>query len=222
MDGIVYLRTPSAHPVSWANLFTDLCRLLPERDRRAVDAAVSGSARNPDRVDAGAAGGVPRPAGRWCCWTTSKTCSTRATGAVTDAALDEALRAVLSAPAHGVKVVITTRIAPAVAAAAPARRAAADRPGRRAALPVRRGAAAGAGPGRQARPQDRPGRAVGAGRGADPGVSAGVGGVGGDLVRRPQHHPARTARRRPAGCPTTWSRRWSGRRSCGWTRWPSR
>jgi TIR domain len=30
-DGIVYLRTPGAHPVSWANLFTDLCRLLPEQ-----------------------------------------------------------------------------------------------------------------------------------------------------------------------------------------------
>ena len=30
VDGIVYLRTPSAHPVSFANLFADLCRLLPE------------------------------------------------------------------------------------------------------------------------------------------------------------------------------------------------
>ena len=33
VDGIVYLRTASAHPVSWANLFTDLCRLLPEQPR---------------------------------------------------------------------------------------------------------------------------------------------------------------------------------------------
>lgn len=31
---------------------------------------------------------------------------------ITDAALDEALRALLSVPAHGVKVILTTRVAP--------------------------------------------------------------------------------------------------------------
>ena len=41
VDGIVYLRTPSAHPVSFANLFADLCRLLPAETVGPVGAAVS-------------------------------------------------------------------------------------------------------------------------------------------------------------------------------------
>jgi TIR domain-containing protein/AAA domain-containing protein len=113
VDGIVYLSPSGAHPVSFPNLFDDLCRLLPldaaeglrqrYRDphqtptmlmRVLLDAFPSGRVvvlldNAEDVIDAGSADFV-----------------------ITDAALDEALRALLAAPAHGVKVILTTRVAP--------------------------------------------------------------------------------------------------------------
>ncbi len=113
VDGIVYLSPAGAHPVSFPNLFADLCRLLPPetadrllqryRDphetpaalmRALLDAFPSGrvvvlldNAEDVIDTDSGEFG-------------------------ITDAALNEALRALLSAPAHGVKVILTTRVAP--------------------------------------------------------------------------------------------------------------
>ena len=113
VDGIVYLSPAGAHPVNFPNLFADLCRLLPPettdrllqryRDphetpaalmRALLDAVPSGrvvvlldNAEDVIDTDSGEFG-------------------------ITDAALDEALRALLSAPAHGVKVILTTRMAP--------------------------------------------------------------------------------------------------------------
>ena len=116
VDGIVYLSPAGAHPVSFPNLFADLCRLLPPetadrllqryRDphetptalmRALLDAVPSGRVvvlldNAEDVIDAGS--------GEF---------------GITDAALDEALRALLSAPAHGVKVILTTRGAGAAA-----------------------------------------------------------------------------------------------------------
>jgi hypothetical protein len=59
VDGIVYLTPVGAHPVSFPNVFADLCRLLPDPDAGAPRAAVPGSAGDPGGADAGAAGGVP-------------------------------------------------------------------------------------------------------------------------------------------------------------------
>jgi tetratricopeptide (TPR) repeat protein len=113
VDGIVYLSPAGAHPVNFPNLFADLCRLLPPetadrllqryRDphetptalmRALLDAVPSGrvvvlldNAEDVIDTDSGEFG-------------------------ITDAALDEALHALLSAPAHGVKVILTTRVAP--------------------------------------------------------------------------------------------------------------
>ena len=75
----------------------------------------------------------------------------------------------LSAPPHGVKVVVTTRVAPRALLLHQPGRSAADRPGRGAALAVRREGAAGEGRGRRLGLQDRPGRVAGAGRGSGPG-----------------------------------------------------
>ena len=111
VDGIVYLRTPSAHPVSWANLFTDLCRLLPEQTAEPLLQRY----RDPHETPTGLMLALLEafPTGRSVVLLDNfEDLLDPATGAVTEGALDEALRAVLSAPAHGVKVVITTRIAP--------------------------------------------------------------------------------------------------------------
>ena len=155
MDGSVYLRTPGAHPVSWANLFTDLCRLLPKQTAEPLLQRY----RDPHETPTGLMLALLEafPTGRSVVLLDNfDDLLDPITGAVTEGALDEALRAVLSAPAHGV----TSRHhhpdrAPA-AAAAPRRPAAADRSGRRAALPVRQGPAAGAGPGRETRLKTAP------------------------------------------------------------------
>jgi hypothetical protein len=113
VHGVVYLSPSGAHPVNFPNLFNDLCRLLPSatadwlrqrfRDqhqtptalmRSLLDAFPSGRVvvlldNAEEVIDAGSAD-----------------------FAITDAALDQALRALLAAPAHGVKVIITSRVAP--------------------------------------------------------------------------------------------------------------
>ena len=112
VDGIVYLRTPGAHPVSFANLFADLCRLLPAE---AAD-RLGQRYREPQET----------PAGLMTALLEAFPAELRVVvlldnfedlldegGAVTEAASDEALRVVVGAPAHGVKVVVTTRVAPA-------------------------------------------------------------------------------------------------------------
>ena len=111
IDGIVYLSPTGGHPVSFPNLFADLCRLLPQDTAAVLIDRYKDPHETPtdlvyalledfptgctvllldnfeDHVDAG-------------------------TGSITDPALDEALRALLTAPAHGVKVILTTRVAP--------------------------------------------------------------------------------------------------------------
>jgi tetratricopeptide (TPR) repeat protein len=112
VDGIVYLSPSGAHPVRFPNLFDDLCRLLPEEAAGRLRQAYLDPHQTPtaliralldtfptgrvvvlldnaeDVIDAGSADFV-----------------------ITDTALDEALRALLAAPAHGVKVILTTRVA---------------------------------------------------------------------------------------------------------------
>jgi tetratricopeptide (TPR) repeat protein len=109
--GIVYLRTPSAHPVSFANLFTDLCRLLPTGVADRLGQRYKDPHETPAVLMAVLLEAFP----------TEQTVVVLLdnfedlldnTGTVTDSALDEGLRALLSAPAHGVKVIVTTREAP--------------------------------------------------------------------------------------------------------------
>jgi len=112
VDGIVYLRTPSAHPVSWANLFTDLCRLLPEQTAEALLQRYRDPYETPTGLMLALLEAFPTGRSVVVLLDNFEDLLDPATGALTDAALDEALRAVLTAPAHAVKVVITTRVAP--------------------------------------------------------------------------------------------------------------
>jgi tetratricopeptide (TPR) repeat protein len=112
VDGIVYLRTRSADPVSWADLFTDLCRLLPEQTAEPLMQQYRESHETPTGLMLALLEGLPTGGSVVVLLDNFEDLLDPVTAAVTDAALDEALRAVLSAPAHGVKVVITTRIGP--------------------------------------------------------------------------------------------------------------
>ena len=110
VEGIVYL-SPLGHPVNFPNLFSDLCRLLPED----VAGVLLARYRDPQETPAGLMRALLDvfPAGRTVVLLDNfeELVDAEARG-LTDAALDEALRALLSAPVHGVKVIITTRVAP--------------------------------------------------------------------------------------------------------------
>src|SRR6266567_3753005 len=112
-DGIVYLSPAGAHPVNFPNLFADLCRLLPPEtaDRllqRYRDPHETPAALMRALLDAVPSGRVV------VLLDNAEDVIDARTGefGITDAALDEALRTLLSAPAHGVKVILTTRVAP--------------------------------------------------------------------------------------------------------------
>jgi tetratricopeptide (TPR) repeat protein len=111
VTGIVYLRTPSLHPVNFPNLFTDLCRLLPGEVAERLLARYRDPSESPGGsmaalLDAFPVGPVVVLLDNF------EDLLDADTGAIADTALDEALRALLSAPAHGVKVLMTTRVAP--------------------------------------------------------------------------------------------------------------
>ncbi|HJQ01422.1 MAG TPA: tetratricopeptide repeat protein [Jatrophihabitans sp.] len=109
--GIVYLRTPSMHPVNFPNLFTDLCRLLPGGISERLLARYREARESPGELmltllDAFPAEPVVVLLDNF------EDLLDADTGTIADADLDEALRTLLSVPAHGVKVVLTTRVAP--------------------------------------------------------------------------------------------------------------
>jgi hypothetical protein len=113
VDGIVYLSPAGAHPVNFPNLFTDLCRLLPQETADQLlqwyrDPQQTPTALMRALLDAFPSGRVFALLDQL-----EDVIDTSASDfAITDAALDEALRALLDAPAHGVKVIVTARVAP--------------------------------------------------------------------------------------------------------------
>jgi tetratricopeptide (TPR) repeat protein len=113
VDGIVYLSPFGAHPVNFPNLFADLCRLLP------ADSAdqLRQQYRDPHQTPAVLMRSLldAFPSGRVVVLLDNAEDvigTDSGDFVITDAALDEALQALLSAPAHGVKVMLTTRVAP--------------------------------------------------------------------------------------------------------------
>ena len=111
VDGIVYLRTPSAHPVSFANLFTDLCRLLPAETSDRLGQRYKDPHATPAALMAELLEEFPAEQTVVVLLDNFEDLLDD-TGAIVETALDEGLRALLSAPAHGVTAVLTTRVAP--------------------------------------------------------------------------------------------------------------
>jgi tetratricopeptide (TPR) repeat protein len=112
VDGIVYLNPAGMHPITFPNLFSDLCRLLPANRARPL----LGRYRDPQATPAALMRALLEafPPGRTVVvlLDSFEGLVDRETFALTDPALDEALRTVLTAPVHGVKVIITTQVAP--------------------------------------------------------------------------------------------------------------
>ena len=112
VDGIVYLNPAGMHPVNFPNLFSDLCRLLPAKLAKPL----LGRFRDPQATPTALMRALLEafPAGRTVVVLLDnfEDLVDGETLGLTDAALGEALRTVLTAPVHGVKVIITTRVAP--------------------------------------------------------------------------------------------------------------
>ena len=111
--GIVYLSPSGDHPVSFPNLFGDLCRLLPDEAAGRLRQLYQDPRQTPTALmrallDAFPPGRVVVLLDNLEDFIDASTSDF----AITDAALDEALRALLAVPPHAVKVIATTRVAP--------------------------------------------------------------------------------------------------------------
>lgn len=111
IDGVVYLTAGGSHPVSMANIFNDLCKLLPDdKSQELADLFKEPSATTQVKM---AALLEAFPAGKNVLVLDNfETFIDPATGKLRDNDTRECLAALLTLPTHGVKVVITTRVAP--------------------------------------------------------------------------------------------------------------
>lgn len=110
-DGIIYMSESGSHKVTVPNIFSDLCRLLPDNKAKELDDLY----KNPKASTE--AKMMPLletfPTGRVILLLDNFENSIYPqTRKIKDAELDEALRAILNLPQHAVKVIVTTRIAP--------------------------------------------------------------------------------------------------------------
>ena len=111
VDGIVYLSARAGHPVSFPNLFYDLCRLLADDAAKSLDQTY----RDPKQSSESAMRALLAafPTGRTVVLLDNfEDVVDPATQAITERDLADALRTVLEAPPHGVKFLLTTRVAP--------------------------------------------------------------------------------------------------------------
>ena len=130
VGGFIYLSAITSRRPTFPNLWADLCQLLPEAAVRDLDTLyknpLAGTAAKmaallaafPPPVDSAA----PGDGAVVVLLDNFEDVLDPETFAVTDRELDEALRALLDAPPHAVKVILTTRIVPrALALAQPGR-----------------------------------------------------------------------------------------------------
>jgi tetratricopeptide (TPR) repeat protein len=111
VDGIVYLSETGSHRINFPNLFADLGKLLPAADAAALDALY----KDPQTATSAKMLALLErfPAGRVLVLLDNfENAIDAETHTIRDAELDEALRALLTAPHHTVKALLTTRIAP--------------------------------------------------------------------------------------------------------------
>lgn len=111
LDGIVYLSARSGHPVNFPNLFYDLCRLVPEEAAKSLDQLYKDPKQNCKAQMLALLAQFPR--GRTIVLLDNfEDVVDAETQEIKDVELDGALRAVLEAPPHGLKFILTTRVAP--------------------------------------------------------------------------------------------------------------
>ncbi len=111
VDGIVYLSALGTRPINLPNLFADLCKLLPADTARQLDALYREPKISTRQKMLALLEQFPR--GRVIVLLDNfETVMDVSACCLADAELDDALRALLDAPHHAVKVILTTRIPP--------------------------------------------------------------------------------------------------------------
>ncbi len=110
IDGIVYLSETGSRKATTANLFSDLGRLLPKE----AAAELVGVYKNPQVTTTSKVQKLLEafPTGCYVLLLDNFEDLLNEQRKIKDAELDEALKTFLNAPQHGIKVIITTRIAP--------------------------------------------------------------------------------------------------------------
>jgi tetratricopeptide (TPR) repeat protein len=111
VDGIVYLSATGSRRVNFPHLYADLCKLLPENLRHFLDAVYKNAQTSTEAKMQALLEAFPTGRTVILLDNFEDVVDTQ-TGEVRDAELDEALRALLKLPQHGVKVILTTRVAP--------------------------------------------------------------------------------------------------------------
>ena len=222
VDGIVYLSPAGEHPVNFPNLFTDLCRLLPPRDGRPVSCGATVTrTQTPAALMRGAARCLPAIDRVLVLLDQAEDIIDASDDGfpITDTALDEALRALLNAPAHGVKVILTSRVAPRTLLLHPAGAAAPPRPGLRACgSPYAEQVLRARDPDGRLGLKTAPDELLGQARERTSGYPRALEALAAILAADRDTTLPRTARRDRRGCRTTWWRCWSDRRSTAWIR----
>ena len=113
VNGIVYVSAAGSRRVTMPNLFADLCHLLPDDKAGRLDALYRDPhVTTPAKVRALLAEFPTGQQPTVLLLDNFEDIVNAETFQIADAELAEALRAVLEAPSHSVKVVITTRVAP--------------------------------------------------------------------------------------------------------------
>ncbi len=110
IDGIVYLSEAGTRKANVANLFSDLSKLLPKETAAELDSIY----KNPQATTTSKVQKLLEafPSGRYVLLLDNFEDVLDEQRKVKDAELDEALKSFLNAPQHGIKVIITTRVAP--------------------------------------------------------------------------------------------------------------
>jgi tetratricopeptide (TPR) repeat protein len=111
VGGVVFLSPVGAHKVSFPNLFADLTRLLPEDAAQRLEQMYQDPQQS--TRDQTLALLEALPTGRTVVLLDNfEDVVDPGTLAITDPQLDEALQTVLTAPGHGLKIILTTRVVP--------------------------------------------------------------------------------------------------------------
>lgn len=111
LDGIVYLSARSGHPVNFPNLFYDLCKLVPEVAAKYLDQLYKDSKQRVTAQMQALLAEFSR--GRTIVLLDNfEDVVDAETQTIKERELDEALRAMLEAPLHSLKFILTTRVTP--------------------------------------------------------------------------------------------------------------
>lgn len=111
VDGIVYLSEATSKKVYFANIFSDLCQLLPQEISKKLNTVYKDAKISVTEKTLALLGAFPQ--GRYVVLLDNfEDKIDSETRNVHDEELDEALQAFLTGEHHGVKVILTTRVAP--------------------------------------------------------------------------------------------------------------